>query len=267
MRGSSLAAASSSGTAAAAWDDCSSAWPSARWAGAEDGSTRRASRKLWMAGFGKALEWSEMGYLLTLRALAEAGLGAPDEAVCHWQAAQHLDPRLYHSDLAAYGSAGELLEANRWGTSLADGDPVAGGTPPSLVKTPRPLLPFSGVTARTVFVMAGIVDSNGHVRQPVLWSVHLEAELEPDLVLLQPAFRHQVVPAVRLMAISALESVCSWRFEPARVGNEPRMAASLWTVRVERLRSVNISGGLRPGSTQGMLDPRPPRSNIPNTPP
>jgi hypothetical protein len=71
---------------------------------------------------------SFLGVALALKALAQAGQGQGDAAICRWQAAQTLEPRLYGADLSAYGVAGRLLEEHPWGEPL----------PPSKVKKIEP---------------------------------------------------------------------------------------------------------------------------------
>src|SRR4029453_12189904 len=82
------------------------------------GRWRAASQlgeKLWQEALstpGNTLR--DLAAVMTLRALSDAGLGRENQAVCRWQAAQHLDPNLYNADLSSYGAAGTLLEKNRW---------------------------------------------------------------------------------------------------------------------------------------------------------
>lgn len=224
----------------------------------------KKARKVWLAGLAQPLDWSAMGVLMSLRALAEAGLGSREEAICHWQAAQHLEPKLYHADLAAYGAAGELLEAHRWGVAVTDGNSAGAGKPPQPVKTPSPTLPFPVADLHAKFELAGIIDSGGHVRQPVLIAARQESRNSdvhpPGRITMHSELLHriQMAPVARMAAISALESVCSWRFEPARIGGEPRMAASLWTVSVDRFHADVISRDLQQGREQKILDPRSP---------
>jgi hypothetical protein len=228
----------------------------------------RRARKLWETGLSKFLKWEEMGFFLALRALAEAGLGQQDEAICHWQAAQHLDPSLYQADLAAYGAAGDLLDANRWGTVLDDSDPIARREPPSLVKSTRVTLRVRAPVSER-FLMAGMIDTKGRVRQPVLWSAQ---ELTP---FQGPAVPHDMLtvresPLERMVAMSALESICSWQFEPTRIDHQPLTAASVWTVGVDNTRG-RFSGAGRPGfppvgQGQGPFSPAVPKSPGPPPP-
>ncbi|HYU34849.1 MAG TPA: energy transducer TonB [Thermoanaerobaculia bacterium] len=219
----------------------------------------RKGEKLWTALDG-SLGWKDMGLFLTLRALAEAGLGARDEAICHWQAAQHLDPDLYHADLAAYGAAGALLEANRWGLVLDDGDPAARRTPPALKKAKRVTLRGVRTPISERLLMAGIIDSNGHVRQPVLLSNQQQQNL----------LATWDTPMERMVAMNALVSVCSWRFEPARIGDQPLMAASRWTVGIGNAQVAPFDlplGFPHPEFGQGPSLPQGPRTPAATAPP
>jgi hypothetical protein len=209
---------------------------------------RTKARKVWQTELEEVSGKQNLGHLLALQALAEAGVGAEDAAICHWQAAQHLEPQLYHADLAPYGSAGELLAAHRWGTAVIDPE-IEGTAPPAPRKLPRLTLPAKGTPIKGEFRLLGIIDSGGNVRQPLVLSSN-SGEVPKG---------HE---------ISALESVCFWRFQPARAGNEPRTAAFSWDISFDRTRSRNaITRELTVGREQRLLAPMSGPRSSPGAPP
>jgi hypothetical protein len=187
---------------------------------------RRRGESLWWKELKQApLSWKGLGALLALRALADAGAGDEDVAVCRWQAAQHLDPDLYDADLSPYGKAGALLERNRWGSVLANAE--AGDLREPEVSKRTKIKAPSGenddrLTSGTI-VLAGIVNERVAVRQPVILS-----QMNSTLTFsnrIDPA-----APVVKLitfqgssqaLAVSALDELCEWRFQPAMVAGQP----------------------------------------------
>jgi len=143
---------------------------------------------------------------LALRALADAGNGQDAEAVCRWQAAQVVDPGIYHADLSAYGAAGALLARNRWGAALpALTDRESGLREPSLGKhTVSASLPWQRVAGNGVLV-AGVIDERGAFRQPVA---------------LLTTMRSAAATREALEA-SALGGLCGWTFHPATADGRP----------------------------------------------
>ena len=116
---------------------------------AESEATLRAGRypdagnqvgKLWTgANQGKTSpSRSFLGVALALKALAQAGQGEADGAICRWQAAQTLEPRLYGADLSAYGAAGKLLEDHPWGERFPFLKAVKGESPRAGPETRAP---------------------------------------------------------------------------------------------------------------------------------
>lgn len=151
--------------------------------------------------------------LLTFRGLAEAGLGQNDLAICHWQAAQGLEPLFFHADLAAYGAAGTLLESHRWGFPLTPageivqppgmpGDPDR-VTPPRIVDRPQPEVPRIGRKKGT----------RGTVR--------IESFIEKTGSVSQPFVRREDLGMEPNFAASAIDALCHWRFAPAAFKGEP----------------------------------------------
>jgi len=159
---------------------------------------------------------ARLAAILTLRALAEAGAGERDAAICRWQAAQHLDKRLYNADLSSYGAAGAMLERNRWGvTRAASGNERV--QKPELEKKisfAYPSVSRKSGQLQGIIVLAGIVDQRGAVRQPVIVQLvsNSRGDAEPVGVLTD---EHGALNLPRLLAISALDSLCDWRFRPA----------------------------------------------------
>jgi len=165
-----------------------------------------------------------MAGVLALRALAEAGAGNTDVAICRWQAAQHLDKRLYDADLAPYGTAGQILDRNRWGVARAAS--ASEGIQKPLVAE-RALLqypslhypPVKSEAAKGTVVLAGIVDERGALHQPVILQLVSNAlgDAAPSGALMDQSGARNLP---RLMAISALDSLCDWHFRPASAGGQ-----------------------------------------------
>jgi hypothetical protein len=147
---------------------------------------------------------------LTLRALAEAGLDKKNEAVCRWQAAQFLSPSLGNLDLSPYGAAGKLLAANR----SADEAPAKSTGAVKIEKQSKIGIPPASrmMTMRGTVSLSATVGPDGGIRQPRL----LQTE-GGDLLILKgfetadPFIPPQVGFASRLLAVSALDTVCDWR--------------------------------------------------------
>jgi TonB family protein len=149
-----------------------------------------------------------LGVALALKALAQAGQGETDGAICRWQAAQTLEPRLYGADLSAYGAAGALLEAHSWGESV--GSPKTASkksAPPGEVQRPEilkqrgpqyPAYARAG-KAQGKVIVAGVITPTGVLRNLAL--------LTPD--------------ALPGMEANALDALCDWRFKPAVFQGEP----------------------------------------------
>jgi protein TonB len=179
------------------------------------GRYQEASRqvgKVWEdAGYARALpSRGFLGVALAFKALAQAGLGETDGAICRWQAAQTLEPHLYGADLSAYGAAGKLLEEHPWGEILSPPQPEqkdAGSGDmvhrPEILKRPPPNFPpnlkLGGEHGK--FLVESTITKTGTVRNLVLFS-------------------HGASPGFEA---SALDSLCDWRFKPATFKGEPVM--------------------------------------------
>jgi TonB family protein len=158
-----------------------------------------------------------LGVALALESLAEAGRGDEEGAICRWQAAQTLEPRLYGADLAAYGKAGVLLDRHPWGEGnrqtmkirLEKAQEKAGAVPagqekvkrPEILKRRQPEYPdFArdlGVQGKVV--VETVITQTGTVRNTILLTSTSSPSLEA----------------------SALDAVCDWRFQPATFRGEP----------------------------------------------
>jgi TonB family protein len=169
---------------------------------------RQRAGKLWAAALDHG-DPSRGFFAITfaLRALAEAGAGEEDAAICHWQAAQALEPLFYHADLSAYGAPGELLERFRWGRQMADrpaqlsrGDEIS--RPEIRSQATKPEYPRAARKAlrRGTIIVQTLIDDRGTVRDPAV----LQSMADP-----------------KGLDATALDSVCSWRFRPAVLAGRP----------------------------------------------
>jgi hypothetical protein len=214
---------------------------------------RKRADRVWAAAL-KGLEpgVENLAVHLALRALAEAGSGRQDEGICHWQAAQHLMPSLYDADLSLYGEPGKLLDKNRWVGVAPVADPAEGASAPIVKKSKGPL-PIGFLRAFHGGVpLEVVVTESGGVRQPTVLPMRTAAgqgrEVPPPSGL----------PSPRLLAASALDSVCSWRFQPALLSGTPVAVTQTVTVTFHR----PLYGSPRPGSK----DSRPSRPELPTAP-
>lgn len=206
--------------------------------------------KSWAAAL-KGLEPSveDLAVHLTLRALAEAGSGQQDEAICRWQAAQHLMPSLYDADLSLYGEAGALLDRNRWVGVAPVADPADGASAPIVKKRKAPL-PIRSTRAFLGGVpLQIVVAESGGVRQPTVLSKHIMMGKGSSLPPIGG-------PSPRLLAASALDSVCSWRFQPALLNGTPVAVSQTVAVTFNRLPN--------PGSVP--IGPSPNQPQLPSGP-
>jgi len=146
-----------------------------------------------------------LAVLLTFRALADAGLGHEAQAICRWNAAQTLDPLIFHAGLKAYGAPGALLERNRWGAYPFEAERIAAGVPPKPERvenarvvhqtTPRTPSYLSQTATTGTVVITAIVDRAGVLR---------EAEID------RSSGWHD-------LDASVLDNVCDWQVEPAKL--------------------------------------------------
>lgn len=148
------------------------------------------------------LEPRQAAAALAFLALAEAGSGDPATAACYWQAAQAFHGDLYHADLAAYDTAGALLEAsNPWMQPIARIDRSGGdvlrpekisGRGPHYTDAAR----MAGLTGEVI--VESIIGEDGRVYQP------------------------RVLKALPLgLDLTLLHALCDWRFKPATYQGKP----------------------------------------------
>jgi hypothetical protein len=152
--------------------------------------------------------------LMALRALASAEW--KDTAICLWQAAQGVEPALYHLDLSSFGTAGELLDHNRFGEARAEGTgdaltypatrPATGAaiTRPELLRETQQK-PYADGAVRFLgfggqVVIEVIIDELGSLRDPVILSAK---------------------GGLFGFDLASLDALCHWRFRPASVNGKP----------------------------------------------
>jgi TonB family protein len=165
---------------------------------------------------------------LALEALAEAGVGETSAAVCRWNVAQSLDPKLTSADLSPFGAAGELL--NQRSDKVRPSSEIAerlGTSPPNLLQKPgdsaevkRPQIISRTRPKYTAFARRANVEGK----------VVVESVIEKD-----GSVSHvRVLQSLTLgLDMSAMEAVCGWRFNPATRNGEP--------VKVYYVLTVNFS--------------------------
>ncbi|HEX9945863.1 MAG TPA: energy transducer TonB [Thermoanaerobaculia bacterium] len=216
-----------------------------KWRGAH-----KSARKLWIEELNhKQPARERLAAALTLRALAEAGAGETEAAICRWQAAQHLEERLYDADLSPYGIAGEILGRHRWGVARAERSSAEVREPEAAKRTSFPYpAPARRAGVRGVVVVAGVVDEQGALHQPVIVRLLSHAgiveeafETAASLTDLSGA---RSLP--RLVAVSALNSLCDWRFQPATAGGRPVAYQELLAIPFDSGSPV-FAGGSAPG--------------------
>jgi TonB family protein len=173
--------------------------------------------KLWARGLNDAEQKASfLGVVLALRALAAAGLGRNDQAICRFEAAQTLEPRLYGAELTAFGAPGALLASHPWSAPQKEcgqgpASDLQGATCcDQALEEPRPVsrrAPVFPAYVRSSAIPEGLVTL-------VIASVLNEAGVLRDVVLQEPG------PSANLDA-SALDAVCDWRFQPATLKGKP----------------------------------------------
>ncbi|HEX4965796.1 MAG TPA: hypothetical protein VF173_33615 [Thermoanaerobaculia bacterium] len=200
------------------------------------------SQGLWQESFDLTTsgDRQDLGAVLALRAVAEAGLGMEDQAVCRWQAAQHLAPPLYDTDLSVYGAAGELLERSRWGELAGkfEGKPKIEAKPKiDYAKSmPKNAHPFELQGNLSLIATVGLT---GGVRHPIVASMQNLRGGNPNV---------SQAAMARLLAASALDTVCGWRFRPGSTAGRP---ALYQTVISGSIHSSAIGAQFIPADTWG----------------
>jgi TonB family protein len=162
-----------------------------------------------------------LGTVMSLHALALAGVERQDDAEWYWYLAQSLRPDLASTSLEAYGAAGERLEPHRFAemgdrcrlpettrqvfelpapgvaTDVADHAKIE---PPKKLAAEQPVFPRKAREAGLsgMVVLGTVINAEGRVEAPCL--------VETDWPIL---------------AWAMSEAVRDWRFEPARRDGEP----------------------------------------------
>jgi hypothetical protein len=152
--------------------------------------------------------------LLALRAVALAARPDPESqrrAICLWEAVQGDEPAFYDLDLRTFGEAGRRLAPHRFGeVRLNSGGPDLENAPPGARmerpevvretrRSPQARFPPGSYGASRVFLET-MLDEEGSIREPLLF------EREEGF---------------RGFDLEALDAVCSWRFQPARLAGQP----------------------------------------------
>jgi TonB family protein len=148
---------------------------------------------------------------LALVALADAGTGDEDGALCRWRAALSFDPSLVEADLSAYGAAGQLLEehplenlenAEQSPRRLvpAKGAVTSQVTPPEIVSTRRPEYTLAARQARVAgtVILEAVINEKGRIVQ--------------TRVLKGLPFG---------LDVQSVDAVCDWTFKPATLLGRP----------------------------------------------
>jgi hypothetical protein len=187
---------------------------------------RRQAREAWNAELEQPQPRREsLAASLALLALADAGLGDERPAICRWQAAQHLDERLYGMDVAAYGAAGVLLGSHRWGTAPR-ADAAKAAEPPR--KKDR-TADAGQLTAdsKGVVLIAATVDERGGIQQPLILGLGSGANAPVSRL---GAAAGGTLDPTSLGAVAGLDHLCGWTFAPARAHGRPVVSDLLLTV-------------------------------------
>jgi TonB family protein len=165
-----------------------------------------------------------LGMALALKALAEAGLGRDDAAICRYQAAQTMEPRLFGADLSSFGRPGALLMRHPWASPMhpwrkafplgaATPTPAGVAIPPKILDRKPPRFPSY---ARQLLLqgrleISSIITAAGALRDLTLWTPAVSAGFDA----------------------AALDAVCDWRFEPATLAGKPVVVYYSLTVNYE----------------------------------
>jgi TonB family protein len=146
-----------------------------------------------------------LGEGVFLRAVAHAGLGHREDAAWDWFTAKSLDPTIAESNLASFGTAGQLLEEIRKPPREPMSIKKLESYAPRKVQPPRKIAgdPPSYPLSRKIACEDGVV--------------LLEAILDEQGVPHDPAILRSPHPA---FSLATLEAVRGWRFTPARFNGE-----------------------------------------------
>lgn len=149
-------------------------------------------------------------------AIAEAGLGHPDEAEWLWDSALNLDPSIARTDVSGYGPAAAELRKRSLRTAepaeLRHGDKnIEGVERPLIVHQTQPDYPeaMRRLGVGGAVVISSIIGTDGRPRQPLVLDTQGGG------------------PALKYVALDTLRQ---WRFEPAKQGGKPVAVAYVVTV-------------------------------------
>jgi TonB family protein len=157
------------------------------------------------------------GLVMIEKALAEAGLGREDGAICRYHAAQALEPRLYGADLWAFGAAGALLMRHPWRSEYRH---VLHVTPHSGVTPPLSQAAATNEVKRPELISHRSPEYPAYAQRTHLFgtviaeAVISERGIPLGLSLLKPG------PTTGFDA-SALDALCDWRYKPATWKGQP----------------------------------------------
>lgn len=158
---------------------------------------------------------------LAILALGEAGAGDRETAFCHWNVAKSLYNRLNKADLTLYGEHGTFLrEAQSPELSAEERQALEKAmkgrkrvTRPVFLESRRKLSYTDAARAANVegkVIVESILEANGRISH-----VRTLQDLPYGL------------------GVQAMEAICHWRFQPARIGRQPVKAYYELTVNFE----------------------------------
>lgn len=148
------------------------------------------------------------GTALALEALADAGLGNESSAVCRWNAAQKVDPKLANADLTMFGAAGALLKNHPY-TAPGEAIRVPEGDQKTLKRE---------VQRPELLSRSPLLYPEAARRAKIEGKVIVEAIIEKDGSLSNlKTLQGQPMG----LDLAAVESLCGWRFKPATLKGEP----------------------------------------------
>jgi TonB family protein len=156
---------------------------------------------------------ASVGTALALLAVAEAGAGDRDTALCHWNAAKTFNEKLNEADLSLYGKPGAFLQD-------APQD------------EPKPSVDFSEALkkAEAEGKKSKVVRPQllGRGRDPQYTPAARQAHVEGTVILESIIGENGRISNIRILrnlpkglGIQALEAVCHWRFKAAQMDGKP----------------------------------------------
>jgi hypothetical protein len=171
---------------------------------AQKKSRRLADRVVDRLGTGDPAAYT-LAVTCVFRALAEAGLGNDRDADWYWWTAYSIFNDATKTDLSPYGEAAEFLKSRKFRDRTGKPDLVTRSGPqfsnPVVRKRGKPPYPelLRRMAVRTSYAVQVIVEPDGSISGPLV----LKKVKEPA------------------MAYVILETLRSWKFEPARLDGEP----------------------------------------------